>query len=527
MGDTRRYLRAPFFLLLWIYFFVAAAASAEDAPDSLKRGRALFEQKCAPCHSIGAGKKIGPDLSGVTERRKKEWLIKWIDNPEKMIAAGDSTAKEIVGGYAIRMPSVGLSKEEIDDVFGYLESKKVNKEIPAETALAKERRGQLYFSTRTYLQFYEDAVGNRYDSLYERVDLEAQDRGGTWSFRSSGLVKYDLRTLSSERRETDELTYALLTYAPHLDCGPVFRAGRYYVFDGVAADQIDGIHSSWDITPATGISVYGGRPVETEFNGKQGDYVYGGRVHQRIGNKAEIGASFLKEDDDGDRYREELGLDVWLLPMENLEFQGHSYWNNITKGWMEHSYTIRVPMKRVIISGLFGQSTYRNAFSATTLSAFTPDLLGKDEGLTKAGGSIEIPLSKYISTIINYTGYDYKKSGDARYYGATVSAKWKRISAGLSLHRMDGEVERLRYVELRGYVSRSFRKMTFVIDAIDLNYDIPVSGLRNSYSVSAAATYKINNSFSTGADVIYSKNPDFTHNTMVLMKLVYNFRKDL
>jgi len=345
MGNILIHFRTSLFPILWVCILVAAAESATEVSGSYERGKALFDHKCAPCHSIGGGKKVGPDLSGVTGRRKKDWLTKWIDNPEEMIASGDATAKEIVKGYTVRMPSTGLSKEEISDVLSYLEPQKVNINLSTETASKKEARGVMNFSTRTYLQFYEDAVGNRYGPLYERVDLEIKDRSRKWSFRSSGLVRYDLRTLSGEKREMDELTYAFLTYSPFLDHGPVFKIGRYYVFDGVAADQIDGIHSSWEIVPATSVSVYGGRPVETEFDGKRGDYVYGGRVYQKVANKAGVGASFLKEDDNKGRYREELGLDVWFLPMKSLELQGHSFWNNITKGWMEHSYTVRVPLQ--------------------------------------------------------------------------------------------------------------------------------------------------------------------------------------
>ena len=35
---------------------------------------------CNACHSIGEGKKIGPDLKGVTERREEAWLIKFIQS---------------------------------------------------------------------------------------------------------------------------------------------------------------------------------------------------------------------------------------------------------------------------------------------------------------------------------------------------------------------------------------------------------------------------------------------------------------
>ncbi len=515
----------PCFLLLWVFLLAAAAESAPEVP-SYEKGSGLFERKCAPCHTIGSGKKIGPDLKGVTERRRRDWLLRWIDNPEDLIASGDAIAVDMVKNYPIKMPSPGLAKEEIMDLLSYLESFQAAVPSPAALELRKERLGEVSFSSRTYLRFFEDARGKIYGPLNERIDLEVLEKERKWSFRFSGLAQYDLRTLNNNKREMDELTYAFLTYAPFPGLGPAFKVGRYYVFEGVAAEHIDGIHSSWAITPASGLSLFAGRPVETEFDGKRGDYVCGGRVSQKLEKKAEVGVSFLKEDNDGSRYREELGLDIWLLPVSPVELQGHSYWNNITSGWMEHSYTLRVPLQRFLISALFGQSDYRNAFSASTLSAFSPDHLG-DEGLTKAGAALEYRIGKSITATVNYTGYSYRKSGDASYYGMAVTSGKRGLSAGLSVHRMDGETRRLRYLEFRAYAKKGFGKMTLALDAMDVRYDFPINGLRDAYSISGTAMFRINNALSAGADIDYRKNPDFTNETMALFKLIYNFRKDL
>ena len=40
----------------------------------LNEEKALFEQKCAACHTIGKGRLVGPDLAGVNKRRSKKWL---------------------------------------------------------------------------------------------------------------------------------------------------------------------------------------------------------------------------------------------------------------------------------------------------------------------------------------------------------------------------------------------------------------------------------------------------------------------
>jgi nitrate reductase gamma subunit len=62
--------------------------AAADAADSKK----IFTQRCMACHSFGKGVKIGPDLRGVTERRPRPWLVKFIRSSQSMISSGDPVA---------------------------------------------------------------------------------------------------------------------------------------------------------------------------------------------------------------------------------------------------------------------------------------------------------------------------------------------------------------------------------------------------------------------------------------------------
>jgi len=41
-------------------------------------GEELFLKNCFACHTIGSGKRVGPDLKGVEERRSIEWIGKFI-----------------------------------------------------------------------------------------------------------------------------------------------------------------------------------------------------------------------------------------------------------------------------------------------------------------------------------------------------------------------------------------------------------------------------------------------------------------
>jgi mono/diheme cytochrome c family protein len=95
----------------------------------VEKGQKLFQEKgCVACHSIGKGKITGPDLLGVTERRDKEWIRKWLKSPETMLMT-DPVAKQLLQEYMVPMPNQGLNDEEIEIIinyFGYEDSQKSN-----------------------------------------------------------------------------------------------------------------------------------------------------------------------------------------------------------------------------------------------------------------------------------------------------------------------------------------------------------------------------------------------------------------
>lgn len=101
----------------------ATARSSGTAPD----GEAVFQQKCASCHTIGGGRMVGPDLQGVTERRDKSWLVHWIAEPDKVLAAKDPVAIQMLEEFGgIPMPNLGLSRGEVDAVLTFLKGKAGN-----------------------------------------------------------------------------------------------------------------------------------------------------------------------------------------------------------------------------------------------------------------------------------------------------------------------------------------------------------------------------------------------------------------
>lgn len=109
-------------LTLMIVFLatgVALAQPSEQASD----GETIFKTKCVACHTIGGGDLVGPDLSGVADRRDRAWLTKWISAPDQVLASGDPIATELLAKYNnIPMPNLALTPEEVDALLVYLGS---------------------------------------------------------------------------------------------------------------------------------------------------------------------------------------------------------------------------------------------------------------------------------------------------------------------------------------------------------------------------------------------------------------------
>src|SRR3954471_9882367 len=81
------------------------SVEATPSDPEAARGKLAFESKCLACHSIGQGKKLGPDLAGVTKHRDVAWLARWLKNPDAILKT-DPAAKKMLEEYNnIPMPN--------------------------------------------------------------------------------------------------------------------------------------------------------------------------------------------------------------------------------------------------------------------------------------------------------------------------------------------------------------------------------------------------------------------------------------
>lgn len=99
--------------------------SYADAPRiTLDRGEYTFRNHCAACHTVGEGDRIGPDLAGVTKTRSRAWLMRFIIEPDKVLAEKDPVATDLYKKFKnIPMPNLALSHGDASILVDFLAKK--------------------------------------------------------------------------------------------------------------------------------------------------------------------------------------------------------------------------------------------------------------------------------------------------------------------------------------------------------------------------------------------------------------------
>lgn len=161
-------------LLLWLFVTLpartrpATGSDSEDAdiagPKFSMEAASIFGKRCTACHTYGKGVKVGPDLKGVNDRRKHDWLLKFIHASSAVIQSGDPTATGLFAQFKQqRMPDwTDLSDKQISDILDYIavggpDIKPID-ERNAEVATAAEiERGRQLFFGEAHLKYGSQA----------------------------------------------------------------------------------------------------------------------------------------------------------------------------------------------------------------------------------------------------------------------------------------------------------------------------------------------------------------------------------
>ena len=88
-----------------------AMAPVAAQGDKAKGEKVYADLKCSMCHTLGTGKKMGPDLAKVGATRDKAWLAKYLPDPK-----GENPKN--------KMPAAKAKGADLDNLIAYLLSLK-------------------------------------------------------------------------------------------------------------------------------------------------------------------------------------------------------------------------------------------------------------------------------------------------------------------------------------------------------------------------------------------------------------------
>jgi len=126
-------IQKTLWLSIFSVFFITPNLSAQD-------GEALFNTKCAMCHTATTARLVGPGLGKVNDRRDQDWLIKFVQSSQDLINSGDEDAIALFEEYnKVMMPDQDLSEGEVIAILSYLKSQgELIGDEPEEAAAVEE-----------------------------------------------------------------------------------------------------------------------------------------------------------------------------------------------------------------------------------------------------------------------------------------------------------------------------------------------------------------------------------------------------
>jgi hypothetical protein len=380
------------------------------------------------------------------------------------------------------------------------------------------------------------------------VGVDAEKLGdGNLSVHLYGWGRLDLADKSTDEGSTDgNLTYGYLLYRLPKANGQV-KGGRFFIYEGVANEQIDGVSARADLARGFALSLFAGAPVKLDrSNDNKGDYIGGGRVSYRVPGILELGVSALHEggvDTGGTiatktnvkNYRQLVGGDIWLSPQRMVELNGHTFYNTATEGIAEHGYLVTVrPLNVLSVSGTYDEARFQHFFATTGFLRTSPNSLFNPETGDKIrsyGLSATWIVARPVEVTADYKRYNYHREGhgNANRYGveARLVLLDNKVRTGLSYHCSDNQTTGVNsYHEVRGYglynVARYFASADFITQI----YDNTIYGKDTAYELTASAGYRIMPNLSLSGDLSYGENPRLTSEVRGLMKLTYNFTSE-
>ena len=99
--------------------FLPAEELEPSTPVDAERGAALFEERCAQCHTVGGGDRRGPDLARAALRRDPAWVGAMVALPDSMFRT-DSLAQWVLEVHGVEAAEATTENPDLVALVAFL-----------------------------------------------------------------------------------------------------------------------------------------------------------------------------------------------------------------------------------------------------------------------------------------------------------------------------------------------------------------------------------------------------------------------
>jgi hypothetical protein len=405
--------------------------------------------------------------------------------------------------------------------------------------------------------------------LTEFLGVDATRLGSdALSLHLYGWGAKDLADQSLPRSKADgDLSYAYLEYR-FKQANAQLKAGRFAASQSTGVEQVDGVSARTDLKNGFNLSAFAGRPVryraqqdsqQTGYN-LQHDFIFGSRLGLLLGKVGEAGVSYLQDGSKGmgsypnatvSYERRQLGADLRLAPVAQLEINGHSVFDvgsqfqpaGSTTGTpsrvAEHDYVVSYRFTpQVALNATYAQHDLQAYFAGTNLpNLFRADEKDKHKAM---GGALVLNTFGPVEVTVDFKHTKRDTFGNTNRFGA--DARWAvaeaKVKAGGGLHRVsasDAAIDPaagaplygMSRTEARAWVMYEAGKYNASLDGILYHFDDSanpyLNGKGSLAQMVASAGVRPTENLSVSGDLTYGTNPQYKYETSVLLRTTYKF----
>jgi len=424
----------------------------------------------------------------------------------------------------------GLLRKSLSPAFLVVAFSLILSALPTGSATAAD----VTVSSKTYgLSFERELAGgqkDRYAPLYEYLSADAANLGGKpLSMHFYGWGRVDLGEETGTGGTSGEISSLYLEYQ-HPEGNAQGKLGRFFLTEGAAMDTIDGAFVKATSPIGLGVSLYGGIPVEysTLENAGGGDSLFGGRIFFVRSGFAEIGASYLKENNPSDALDRELyGGDLWVRVGGPVELTGKAYYNDSAGEMASQRYAVRiVPGATFDITAGYEAYNYKGLFRSAVNPAFTFPSVDNNDDVQTIFGTVDWEFTPgwTLEVAGKNIRHDLSDPGDANRgeVGLRRTYNDKKDVAGISAAFVSADRDENEYQEYRAFASYTPDKLRLTIDGLIQNYKQEINGKKNAYQVVATAGYQILAALQVSGNLTYTQSPNFENDYAGLVRVSYD-----